>query len=462
MNVGLFTISSKNYLAYVRVLMESVARIHPEYRRFLCLGDRVDGYFDISREPYAIVEAEKLEIPNFADFSLRYDIMELNTAVKPFMFRWLFDNENLDAIIYLDPDIQVFSRFNSLESVIDRGASVVLTPHITKPLEDGKIPCDYSMLQAGVFNLGFIAVRRCGESLDFIDWWGRRLLTQCIADFPSNLFVDQKWCDLAPCFLENIKVLRDHGYNVAYWNIAERKIAKDQCGQWLSNEVPLVFFHFSGVVPSDKCFISKHQNRFSWDDVPGVHPLFEIYNNALIQAGWDEIRNWPYAYNALDSDVAINKVLRHFYRKERMEPTKGNTVDITEYLKDMCNERSDNVPEDLEIYITKLMYFIYLSRRDLQDAFAIGSRDGRKQFASWFELTGFREYGLPNYLTCQNLICGKSQLSRRKKKFIALMYQSISHVETFAIKIKKFLPFAFRNILKRYFVALKRRILQGF
>ena len=44
------------------------------------------------------------------------------------------------------------------------GASVVHTPHNTAPLEDGKRPDDHEILQAGVFNLGFIAMRRCEDS----------------------------------------------------------------------------------------------------------------------------------------------------------------------------------------------------------------------------------------------------------------------------------------------------------
>jgi len=152
--IGVFTIASKNYLAYVRVLLESIAKVHPEYESFLCLADRVDGCFEPSNEPYSVVEAEELPIPSFADMILRYDIMELNTAVKPFMFRWLFNHTDLEAVIYLDPDVQAFSRFTRLESALDEGASVVLTPHVMKPLEDGKKPGDYNMLQAGVFNLG--------------------------------------------------------------------------------------------------------------------------------------------------------------------------------------------------------------------------------------------------------------------------------------------------------------------
>lgn len=301
MKVGLFTIASKNYLAYVRVLLASVARVHPEYQLFLCLADRVDGYFDPSREPYTIVEVEQLGIPGFRDLTLRYSILEFNTSVKPFMFGWLFDNTDLDVIIYLDPDIQAFSRFDRVEAAMSDQASIVLTPHCTKPLEDGKIPSDYNLLQSGVFNLGFIAARRCRESVEFMNWWGRRLQTQCLADFSANLFVDQKWCDLAPCLLNDLKVLRDEGYNCAYWNMGQRKISKASNGQWFANDVPLVFFHFSGINLLNKQFVSKHQNRFVWNDIPDAQPLFEAYNDALMDAGWKETCKWPYVFDTSEA-----------------------------------------------------------------------------------------------------------------------------------------------------------------
>lgn len=317
-SIGVFTIASKNYLAYVRVLMASIAKLHPDYRRYLCLADQIDGYFNPATESYAIVEADKLEVPNFKDFTRRYDVMEFNTAVKPFMFRWLFDNTDLDAVIYLDPDIQVFSRFERLESILSDGASVVLTPHITRPLEDESNPNDYNFLQTGVFNLGFITVRRCDESLAFIDWWGRRLLKHCIINFQANLFVDQKWCDLVPCFIDNLIILRDDGYNIAYWNLASRKISKAENCKWLANQSPLIFFHFSGFDPSYVHLISKYQNRFSWDDIPDVQPLFKAYNDILMQAGWEETHNWPYAFDVKFGWAKIKRMVRiryHLVRK---------------------------------------------------------------------------------------------------------------------------------------------------
>lgn len=50
MKIGVFTIASKNYLAYARTLMASVKEHLPEYRRYLCLADEVSGEFEPSKE----------------------------------------------------------------------------------------------------------------------------------------------------------------------------------------------------------------------------------------------------------------------------------------------------------------------------------------------------------------------------------------------------------------------------
>jgi len=461
-SIGVFTIASKNYLAYVRVLMESVARVHPEYQLFLCLADQVDGYFDSENESYTIIETERLGIPCFNDLTLRYDIMEFNTAVKPFMFRWLFDNTDLDAVIYLDPDIQIFSRFLNLESLLNDNTSIVLTPHITQSLADDKSPSDYNMLQAGVFNLGFIAARRCVETLEFMRWWGERLQTQCVNDLQSNLFVDQKWCDLAPCLLENLKVLRDVGYNVAYWNMAQRKITQTESHQWLVNGLPLVFFHFSGINPLDKKIVSKHQNRFTWADVADIQPLFEDYNDALMKADWKNTCSFPYVYDSLPEGIHLHRVIRLQYRSEYQNSVKFEMKDVSQYLDYACNQPSPDLPEDDDVYISKLMHLIYRLRIDLHTVFSMDTPVGRKQFASWFQEAGPREYGLPDKFTLQHLIRLEKDQYLQKNYWSTFAYQSMKSLEPTFIKLSKSLPDGLRNSLKRQWGKLRSQTLSGF
>ena len=418
MKIGVFTIASKNYIAYARTLLASVKKHHPEYRRYLCLADEVNGYFDPDEEIFEVIQADQLGIDTFQDMTIRYDIMEFNTAVKPFMIEWLFNNTDLDIVIYLDPDVQVFSRFDVLESEFRNGTSVVLTPHITRPLEDELNPNDYHMLQSGVFNLGFIALRRCEDAIRFVQWWGRRLKTQCASDFSKNLFTDQRWCDLAPCFIDQLKILKDPGFNVAYWNLAERQISLSENGNWLANGQPLIFFHFSGVNVDQKTLVSKHQNRFKWEDISSLQPLFENYLNALMNAEWSLCKQWPYAYSLADASLKISPVIRQLYRQKEPRPIFSFELDdVAAYLINLCNRSSQDISQKSDVAITDLMLFIYRSRHDLQTAFNLTTEDGRSSFAHWFEISGPREYGFPNQLTHQSLIRGIEEPKALKKKW---------------------------------------------
>jgi glycosyltransferase involved in cell wall biosynthesis len=391
--IGIFTIASKNYLAYVRVLLKSVAAIHPEYALYLCLVDTVDGKFDPRAEVFTVIQSDSIGIPHFDDMAVRYDIMEFNTAVKPFMFQWLLDNTDLDSIIYLDPDTRAYSRFDRLEAVLASDVSVVLTPHITRPLEDGKSPNEYHMLQAGVFNLGFAAVNRCKEARGFLEWWGRRLETQASVDIARNLFTDQRWCDLAPCLLDRLHVFKHPGFNAAYWNLAERTVRQVR-GQWRVNDEPLAFFHFSGISVGKESVVSKHQDRFTWKDLPNCKPLFDDYRHALLQEGWEQTQGWQYAYAKTKDGTPIPAVVRQLYRESH--PTSQNSgASTAAKLQGLCNSVSSVVPFDSMSPITRLMEIIHRQRPDLQAAFNLGTHQGRAAFGAWYASAAFREFKLP-------------------------------------------------------------------
>lgn len=429
--IGIFTIASKNYLAYVRVLLKSVAAIHPEYTLYLCLADTVDDKFDPHAEVFKVIQSDSIGIPHFDDMALRYGIMEFNTAVKPFMFQWLLDNTDLDSIIYLDPDIRVYSRFDRLEAVLASDVSVVLTPHITRPAEDGKNPDDYHMLQAGVFNLGFAAVNRCSEAKGFLEWWGRRLETQATVDIERNLFTDQRWCDLAPCFLDRLHVFKHPGYNAAYWNLAERTIRQVR-GQWRVNDEPLAFFHFSGVGIGRENAVSKHQDRFTWKDLPDCKPLFDAYRQSVLQEGWEQTQGWQYAYAKTKDGLPIPTIVRQLYRE--VHPTSQDlaSADVAEKLMELCNESSDFVPFDSASPISRLMEIIYRKRSDLQATFHLGSHEGRAGFRARYASIAGREYNLPpEFIPRMPLVEAETPSSTTPELTDEVLHPAPNHVSTF-------------------------------
>lgn len=302
MKIVFFTVAAKNYLPSVRLLMRSLEQYHPDYDRYLFLMDRPQGKFDPSVEHFSVIEAEEMGVAALGDMIAQYSLLEMSTALKPFAFQWLFESTDADAVVYLDPDICVYSSFEFLFDSILPHASVVLTPHLLTPQLDERTPNDYHMLQAGTFNLGFLAVSRTSESQTFLRWWGQKLEKYCFASFEKNLFTDQRWCDLIPGFLENFEILRHPGYNVAYWNLNQRGVEFDPHKGWMVGLEPLVFFHFSGFDPRRATEISKHQDRLSWSDIDNVHELFRTYAEDVHRLGYAEAINWPYAFGA-DSSV---------------------------------------------------------------------------------------------------------------------------------------------------------------
>jgi glycosyltransferase involved in cell wall biosynthesis len=292
------TIASNNYLAMARVFAESYLEHHPGSRVFVCVVDEPSPAVSYARLPFTPIFARDLGIPSFRNMAFRYDVMELNTAVKPYFLSYLRDQHGLDRVLYFDPDIVVFDRLDGLEQGL-REAPMLLTPHITAPLEDSRSPSERLIRQAGIYNLGFLGVRLEDHTRPFLDWWQRRLYRYCISDPANGLFVDQSWMDLAPAFLEGVRVLRDPIYNLAYWNLAHR-FPVQQDGRWMVDGRPVGFFHFSGFDADDIDGVSRHQNRIRLRDREELRPLFEDYRRRLADRGFFSSRDIAYAYGRFD------------------------------------------------------------------------------------------------------------------------------------------------------------------
>ena len=312
----IFTIASKNYLGQVRTLLASVKQHHPDVDTCLVLCDRIDGCFEPSNETFQTVTAESLGIEHWSEFAFKYSCLELNTAIKPFAIKKLFQDGGYQRVIYLDPDIVVY---RPLEEVFDllESRNVVLTPHLTDFLpDDGCLPSNVRILQTGTNNLGFIALRRSERAFQLVEWWRRQLYDQCRIALADGVFVDQKWMDLVLSCVESSHLLHHPGYNVAYWNLPHRKITRDHAGHYLVNGEPLRFFHFSGFDPKAPSVVSKYQTRLSWGSLgKAVQSLYSDYRAMLTANGHRETSDWPYAYGAFDNGVRIPDCFRTYFHK---------------------------------------------------------------------------------------------------------------------------------------------------
>ncbi len=378
--VAACTIISKNYLAFARTLMTSIREVHPEWDRHVLLVDEIDGAFEPGLEDFELVELVKLALPDLRKFAFRYSLLEFNTAVKPWLLERLF-GDGYDQVIYLDPDILVYSPLTDLIEAFDAGASIVLTPHLTAPLDDEFLPGDKEILQAGTYNLGFIGIQRSPAARSLFEWWKCKNEFDCVVDVQSGLFVDQKWMDLAPGLFEGVSVLRHEGYNVAYWNLASRQVERE-ADAWRVNRVPLVFFHFSGFDPCKPAPFSKHQNRFTLREIGPAAELARDYARRVLENSHETCRRWDYAFGRFRDGTPIIDAVRRCYRTdEGLQRDAGE--DPFGLPHDTFNEPA--FPEAQgEALITRVMKSVWDSHPELRERFPDLEHANRAAFAATF------------------------------------------------------------------------------
>lgn len=375
--------------------MSSAKKHHPEWDQYVLLVDNVKDEFKPDEEPFEIVYLSDINLPDLKKFLFRYNILELNTAVKPWMFSFILNKEKYSKILYIDPDIYIYDRFTEVEEALDNGKMMVLTPHLSDFLNDEKKPSELQILQAGTYNLGFLALGVHPDTNRFLKWWQSKLEFECTVDIPKGLFVDQKWMDMAPGFFEDVFILHHPGYNVAYWNLKHRKVTRQDSGFFV-NEKRLVFFHFSGVNPSNLSVLSKHQDRFTLKNIGDASLLVEGYAKAVLDQGFEETKKWIYYYNQFIDGVKISDFMRIAYRNQKeLQEVLGNDPFVSsEYILNTQYREQDR-PKRLPL-VTHIMFTLWQSRPDLQTVFLdIWNRD-RMAFCNWFVDSAEREYGFSN------------------------------------------------------------------
>jgi glycosyltransferase involved in cell wall biosynthesis len=312
--LAIFTICSNNYLPSARTFLETACRHHPEAQLFVCLVDRMPNVPDLYGPGWTVVEAEHLPIPDFRNFSFRYDIMELNTAVKPYMFRYLLEELDYDVALYFDPDIEIFQPLQEAVERLASGASFFLTPHLCAPSEGDGHPNDITVMRAGIYNLGFIGISRGEESSRIVDWWARRLRFQCISAQEAGIFVDQKFIDLVPAFAPHAHISHDTTLNVAYWNLRQRRLEQDGEG-WTVDGRKLTFFHYSGFDPRAPDRLSKYDPGFDGTMPEPLRRIAAAHAARVCAHGDGSIPRGLYAYGRFESGTAIHPLVRQMFRE---------------------------------------------------------------------------------------------------------------------------------------------------
>ncbi len=307
------TIVSPNYLPYARTLEASYRRHHPGELFFVLIVADIKDRSEFADEPFTTVMLEDLDLENLPSLAMKYDILELNTNVKPSFLKLLFKTyPHLENVVYLDPDIFVYARLEPIFTLLESN-NIVLTPHISLPQLDVPLETEQTILSSGTYNLGFIAMRRSEETGQFLNWWEQRCLQLAYSELQTGLFVDQKWINLVPGLFEGIAICRHPGCNMAYWNLRERELQKDDYGYSVNYVFPLIFFHFSGVNIDDPRALTKYTERFTLDSRPDLWHLFESYKASVAENRRPLIDSLPYGFDRFSNGTKIRSIARRIF-----------------------------------------------------------------------------------------------------------------------------------------------------
>jgi len=387
------TIAAHNYLPLVRVLAKSFLEHHPGARFAVALIDHPLAARSLTGECFDVIPITDIDFggDGFEQMATAYDVTEFATSVKPFLLRHLL--HSAECVLYLDPDICVYAPLDPLiDATRDEGWS--LTPHCVHPMtRNGSYPLEAEIMAAGIHNLGFIGVTQ--KASEFLEWWSERLRHHALIDPANQLFADQRWIDLAvPVFSPHIE--RSPAYNVAYWNVDQRPLARHGDTIVVGDE-PLRFFHFSGYDRTTPWWLTKyqpHKPRVLLSDHPLVAELCVDHTARVVREtlpGTDLAYGWSEAFPGL----VLDRPVRRMFHEELVAAvadskpppptpfTPGGAARFRAWLSAVNPTSPTTLP--------RFLAMLWATRGDLRNAFPEVEVGRTDQFWYWVQTSGVIE-----------------------------------------------------------------------
>lgn len=327
-----FTICANNYLAHAKTLATSFKEHHPEVVFCIAILDASNDGIDYDNlGADQILWIHKLLPDLVEELKDTYNIAELCTVVKPKLFTHFFWND-YNTVLYIDPDIKVFSPFKEVFLALQEH-QLVLTPHICSPTGEIGHPQDKDLMRTGIYNLGFLAVNKTAQIQSFIEWWDKRVRAYGFHDLKKGFFYDQIWLGYAPAFLDRVFVLRHLGYNVANWNLHERKIINEN-GRYFVNDAKtsVVFFHYSHFKMENLPSIASYNQNFNFNNREDIVSIFMEYKSDLMANGYGKLKGIAFVYgkkkeseikNTPNNKSRIKRAMGQFKKGVRILLKKG-------------------------------------------------------------------------------------------------------------------------------------------
>jgi hypothetical protein len=310
--VVVFSVFTRNYLPEMRLLNEGVCRHFPQARFVAYLADDPRGFFDPRQEAFEIVDARTIRVPTYRALAFSNGPTGLCCLLKSFAAQDVLSRLGAKTAIYMDGDVGLYGRPARMIELLERGASMVLTPHRLSKGQAHDCPSERGLLDYGTFNAGVFGVGATAETHEFLAWWGRTMLQSGNCTLRGTGY-DQKWLNFAPVYLRDAAILRDPGYNVAAWNLNERVVQSDNAEGYTANGSALSMYHFSFYRMSEPDRPFPKTDPWHFTETDGLAKLCREYAGGLEKHGYKECRQWGSGWDRLSNGTAVTRTQRDFF-----------------------------------------------------------------------------------------------------------------------------------------------------
>jgi hypothetical protein len=270
-----------NYLPRGLALYHSLQRHSPGSRLWvLCLSEacyRTLIALDLPNLiPQRLSDFEAAE-PEVAATRATRSLIEYYFTCSPAWMLFVLNNEaDADWVTYLDSDLFFFASPDSIYAEMKDAAFGIIPHRFTKRLADSR--------RFGIYNVGWVSVRRCEQGIAALRWWRERCIEWCYDRVEGDRFADQRYLDRLPELFAGVHVIGHLGANLAPWNFADYRVEWRDGSVEIEGRYPLLFFHFYGVRRIGRYYFNSH--RLYHAPFPKLvrQRIYEPYVAALAEA----------------------------------------------------------------------------------------------------------------------------------------------------------------------------------
>jgi hypothetical protein len=201
--------------------------------------------------PRRLVDFEAAD-PEVAATRPDRSVIEYYFTCSPAWTLYVLNSEpDAEWVTYLDSDLFFFASPEPIYAEMNNAAFGIIPHRFTKRL--------VAQRRFGIYNVGWVSVRRCDEGVAALRWWRQRCIEWCHDFVDGDRFADQRYLDRLPGLFPNVHVIQHLGANLAPWNFADLPM------EWRDETVlvewryPLLFFHFQGVKRVGRYYFNSHR-----------------------------------------------------------------------------------------------------------------------------------------------------------------------------------------------------------